>query len=70
MFGENLTTEGLYEDTLKIGARFLIGSTEVVVTQPRLPCFKLGLKFGRDDIVKRLLASDRQGVFLQGDHRG
>ncbi len=65
MFGENLTTEGLYEDALKIGDRFLIGSTEVMVTQPRLPCFKLGLKFGRDDIVKRLLASGRTGFYFK-----
>jgi len=50
IFGENLTTEGLNEDDLKIGDRFLIGSTEVAVTQPRLPCFKLGLRLGRDDI--------------------
>jgi ferredoxin-NADP reductase/MOSC domain-containing protein YiiM len=65
MFGENLTTEGLYEDALKIGDRFFIGSTEVAVTQPRLPCFKLGLKFGRDDIVKRLLASGRTGFYFK-----
>lgn len=65
MFGENLTTEGLQEDTLKIGARFRIGSAELVVTQPRLPCFKLRLRFGRDDMVKRLLASDRQGVYFK-----
>src|SRR5215475_14992077 len=65
IFGENLTTEGLQEDTLKIGARFRIGSAEVVVTQPRLPCFKLGLKFGRDDIVKRFLASRRTGFYFK-----
>jgi MOSC domain-containing protein YiiM len=61
MFGENLTIEGLQEDALRIGDRFRIGSTEVVVTQPRMPCFKLGLRFGRDDIVKRFLASGRTG---------
>jgi MOSC domain-containing protein YiiM/ferredoxin-NADP reductase len=65
MFGENLTTEGLQEDTLKIGDRFRIGSTEVVVTQPRIPCFKLGLRFGRDDIVKRFLASGRAGFYCR-----
>jgi MOSC domain-containing protein YiiM/ferredoxin-NADP reductase len=65
MFGENLTTEGLQEDTLKIGDRFRIGSTEVVVTQPRIPCFKLGLRFGRDDIVKRFLASGRTGFYCR-----
>ena len=65
MFGENLTIEGLQEDTLQIGDRFRIGSTEVVVTQPRLPCFKLGLRFGRDDIVKRFLASGRMGFYFK-----
>jgi len=66
MFGENLTTEGLQEDdTLQIGDRFRVGSAEVVVTQPRLPCFKLGLKFGRDDIVKRFLASGRTGFYFK-----
>src|SRR5262249_10439451 len=65
IFGENLTTAGLQEDTLQIGDRFRIGSTEVVVTQPRLPCFKLGLKFGRDDIVKRFLASGRTGFYFK-----
>jgi ferredoxin-NADP reductase/MOSC domain-containing protein YiiM len=65
IFGENLTTEGLQEDTLKIGARFRIGSAEVIVTQPRLPCFKLGLRFGRDEMVRRLLASGRQGFYFR-----
>ena len=65
MFGENLTTEGLQEDVLRIGDRFRIGSTEVVVTQPRIPCFKLGLRFGRDDIVKRFLASGRTGFYFK-----
>jgi MOSC domain-containing protein YiiM len=63
-FGENLTIEGLSEDTLQIGDRFCIGSAEVKVTQPRLPCFKLGLRFGRDDIVKRFLASGRLGFYF------
>src|SRR5882724_5286632 len=70
MFGENLTTEGLREDT-QIGDRFRIGSTEVMATQPRLPCYKLGLRFGRDDIVKRFLASNLTGfyfkVIVEGD---
>lgn len=65
IFGENLTTEGLDEDALKVGDRFFIGSTEVVVTQPRLPCYKLGLRFGRDDIVKRFLASGRTGFYFK-----
>src|SRR3990172_7748798 len=64
MFGENLTTEGLLEDAVRIGDRFRIGTAEVVVTQPRLPCFKLGVRFGRPDMVKRFLASRRTGFYL------
>jgi MOSC domain-containing protein YiiM len=64
MFGENLTTEGLSEDEVCIGDRFRIGEAELVATQPRLPCFKLGLKFGRDDMAKRFLASGRTGFYF------
>jgi len=64
MFGENLTTQGLSEDSVGIGDRFRIGSAEVVVTEPRMPCYKLGLKFGRDDIIKRFLASRRTGFYF------
>jgi MOSC domain-containing protein YiiM len=64
-FGENLTTSGLTESDVCIGDRFSIGGAEVVVTQPRLPCFKLNLKFGRDDMVKRFLASRRTGFYLR-----
>lgn len=64
-FGENLTTSGLQESDVCIGDRFTIGAAEVVVTQPRLPCFKLNLKFGRDDMVKRFLASHRTGFYLR-----
>jgi MOSC domain-containing protein YiiM len=64
MFGENLTTDGLVEGEAAIGDRFRIGSAEVMVTEPRLPCYKLGLKFGRDDIIKRFLASRRTGFYF------
>lgn len=63
-FGENFTIEGLSEDTVRIGDRFHIGTAELVVTQPRLPCFKLGIRFGRPDMVKRFLASRRTGFYL------
>lgn len=63
-FGENLTTEGLLEGDVHLGDRVRIGSTELVVTQPRLPCHKLGIRFGRDDMVKRFLASRRTGFYL------
>jgi MOSC domain-containing protein YiiM len=64
MFGENLTTEGLREEAVYIGDRFRIGETEVTVTEPRMPCYKLGLKFGRADIIKRFLASRRTGFYF------
>ena len=63
-FGENLTTEGLSEETVRIGDRLRIGSTDLIVTQPRMPCFKLGLRFGRPDMVKRFLQSGRSGFYL------
>ncbi len=64
MFGENLTVEGLREDTVNIGDQLRIGSAQVVVTQPRMPCYKLGIKFKRDDILKRFLVSGRSGFYL------
>ena len=63
-FGENFTTEGLLEPNVRIGDRIRIGSAEFVVTQPRIPCFKLGIRFGRDDMVKRFLRSRRTGFYL------
>jgi MOSC domain-containing protein YiiM len=63
-FGENLTTEGLLEDELAIGDKLRCGTVEFVVTQPRLPCFKLGIRFGRPDIVKRFMQSRRCGFYL------
>src|SRR5712664_3159181 len=68
MFGENLTIddggEGLLEESVHLGDRFRIGTAEVVVTQPRLPCYKLGVRFGSDDMVKRFLASGRTGFYV------
>jgi MOSC domain-containing protein YiiM len=63
-FGENFTTEGLLEGSVRIGDRLRVGSAEFVVTQPRMPCFKLGIRFGRPDIVKRFLRSGRSGFYL------
>jgi MOSC domain-containing protein YiiM len=62
-FGENLTTEGLAEELVRVGDRLRIGSVELMVTQPRLPCFKLGIRFGRADMVKRFHASRRSGFY-------
>lgn len=64
VFGENFTTAGLLEETLHIGDRVRIGSAEFVVTQPRMPCFKLGIRFNRPDMVKRFLRSGRTGFYF------
>lgn len=70
MFGENFTTDGLSEDSAHLGDRFSVGSAEVVVTQPRLPCYKLGVRFGSDDMVRRFLASGRTGFYLAVTREG
>ena len=64
MFGENFTTTGLLESEINIGDKFHIGSAEVMVTEPRMPCYKLGIRFGRTDIIKRFLVSERSGFYL------
>ncbi len=63
-FGENLTTEGLLENEARIGDRYRIGRAVVKVAQPRIPCYKLGIRFGRDDMPKRFLASGRSGIYF------
>jgi MOSC domain-containing protein YiiM len=69
-FGENFTTQGLLEDTVNIGDRFRIGNAEVMVTEPRMPCYKLGIRFGRSDMVKRFLASRRTGFYFAVQKEG
>jgi MOSC domain-containing protein YiiM len=69
-FGENLTTEGLLEKNVHLGDRFAINDAEVVVTQPRLPCYKLGVRFQADDMVKKFLASRRIGFYLAVTREG
>ena len=64
-FGENLTVAGLpLEDEMHVGDRLAVGSALLAVTQPRLPCFKLGIRFGRRDVIARMLASGRTGFYL------
>ena len=70
MFGENFTTQGLDESSVRIGDRFRVGAAEVTVTQPRLPCYKLGVKFGRADILKMFLASGRAGFYFSVRREG
>lgn len=56
----------MVEDDVYIGDRWRIGTAEVQVTEPRLPCYKLGVRFGRADMVKRFLVSQRTGFYLAG----
>jgi MOSC domain-containing protein YiiM len=63
-FGENFTTLGLPEESVHVGDAFRIGSAELIATQPRLPCFKLGVRFQSDDLVRRFLASGRMGFYF------
>jgi MOSC domain-containing protein YiiM len=69
MFGENFTTEGL-DEAVNIGDRFRIAGAEVTVTQPRMPCYKLGIKFGRPDILRRFLKSGRTGFYFSVQREG
>ena len=64
MFGENFTATGLLETEVHIGDKFRIGTAELMVTQPRMPCYKLGIRFGRADIIKRFLVSERTGFYF------
>src|SRR5215470_9126505 len=63
-FGENLTTGGLVEDAVYIGDALKVGSAVLRVTQPRMPCYKLQLRFNRDDMIKRFLVSGRSGFYF------
>ena len=63
-FGENFTVTGFREEALNIGDRFQVGTVQLMVTQPRMPCYKLGIRFGRPDMVKRFLASRRTGFYF------
>jgi len=63
-FGENFTIDSPLEDAIHIGDRFSVGTTEVVVTQPRLPCYKLSVRFESDEMVNRFLASRRTGFYV------
>ena len=70
MFGENLTTEGLDEESVHIGDVFQLGTVRLVVTEPRMPCFKLTIRFGREDIVKRFLQSQKSGLYFGVEQEG
>ena len=63
-FGENLSTTGLWEDEVQVGDEFRVGTVRLQATEPRLPCYKLGIRFGRADIMKRFLESGRTGLYF------
>ena len=65
MFGENLTIHGLDEDAINVGDRFSVGTTILEAVQPRLPCYKLGLRFGDQMMVKRFMRSGRFGTYFR-----
>jgi len=69
-FGENFTSEGLLEDEVAIGDRLRVGTAEFIVTQPRMPCFKLGIRFERPDMVKRFLHHKKTGFYLAVQREG
>jgi MOSC domain-containing protein YiiM len=69
-FGENLTIDGLLEADVRVGDVLRIGTAELVVTQPRLPCYKLNVRFQRPDMVKRFLQSGRTGFYLSVQEEG
>jgi MOSC domain-containing protein YiiM len=70
MFGENFTTSGLAEEELHVGDRFQIGSSILMVRQPRVPCYKLAAKFRRDDMLERFLLSGRSGFYFSVEQEG
>lgn len=65
MFGENLTISGLNESEIRIGDRFQIGGALVQVTQPRQPCFKLGVRFGNQSVVSDFWTLPYPGVYVR-----
>lgn len=69
-FGENLTVTGLDETSVVIGDRYCAGSVVLTVAQPRIPCFKLGIRVGDDSFPKRFLASGRLGFYLRVEEQG
>lgn len=69
-FGENMSIEGILEKEIHIGDRLCAGTVELIVTEPRIPCYKLSVKFGREDMVKRFLRSRRTGFYLSVAREG
>ncbi len=65
VFGDNLTVQGLDLGRAVIGERWQVGSTLLEVAQPRLPCFKLGIRVGDATFLRRFQAATRPGAYLR-----
>lgn len=65
MFGENLTVKGLNESEMRIGDIYKIGSVVVQVSQPREPCYKLGVRFGNAKILKEFIDHGYSGTYVR-----
>lgn len=65
MFGENLTVNGLYEHQIYVGDIYEVGEALVQITQPREPCYKLGLKFGSQQVLKQFIAHGFPGTYIR-----
>ncbi len=65
MFGENLTVQGLDEDEMRIGNVYRLGSALIQVSQPREPCYKLGIRFGTQEILRQFIAHNHPGTYVK-----
>jgi MOSC domain-containing protein YiiM len=65
MFGENLTTEGLPDDEVRIGNIYQIGTAKLQVVQPRFPCIKINIRFNLPDMIERFAEAKRSGIYFK-----
>ncbi len=70
MFGEKFTSAGLFESEQNIGDKLWVGSAVVMVTEPRMSCYKLSIRFGRSDIDKRYMGCERTGFYFAVPQEG
>jgi MOSC domain-containing protein YiiM len=64
-FGENLTVAGIDLSEMEVGQRWRVGSAMLEISEPRLPCFKLGLRFGDPKMVRLFALAGRTGTYLR-----
>jgi len=65
MFGENLTVSGMDEAQIRVGNIYKIGDATVQVSQPREPCYKLGIRFGTQEILKQFIKHNHPGTYVK-----